>query len=83
MKYISEFRNRRVATALAAELAAETDPAREYSFMEFCGGHTHAIVGNLRLCSPHPWRCSAVQFLLPAKLSFSTCAFICRCFVFF
>ncbi|MBI5782548.1 MAG: hydrogenase formation protein HypD [Gammaproteobacteria bacterium] len=43
MKYINEFRNRRVAAALAAELAAEADPAREYSLMEFCGGHTHAI----------------------------------------
>ena len=43
MKYISEFRDRRVATALASDLAAAADPAREYSLMEFCGGHTHAI----------------------------------------
>ncbi|MGE5240028.1 MAG: hydrogenase formation protein HypD [Bacteroidota bacterium] len=43
MKYISEFRDRRVATALASALAAEVDPKRDYSLMEFCGGHTHAI----------------------------------------
>lgn len=43
MKYISEFRDKRVAAALAVALASEADPAREYSLMEFCGGHTHAI----------------------------------------
>jgi hydrogenase expression/formation protein HypD len=43
MKYISEFRDKRVAAALASALAAEVDPARRYSLMEFCGGHTHAI----------------------------------------
>jgi len=43
MKYISEFRDRRVATALASALSGEVDPARDYSLMEFCGGHTHAI----------------------------------------
>ena len=43
MKYISEFRDKRVATALAAALTVEADPARNYSLMEFCGGHTHAI----------------------------------------
>jgi hydrogenase expression/formation protein HypD len=43
MKYISEFRDKRVATALAAALTAEANPARHYSLMEFCGGHTHAI----------------------------------------
>ena len=43
MKYISEFRDKRVAMALASALAAEADRARHYSLMEFCGGHTHAI----------------------------------------
>ena len=43
MKYISEFRDKRVASALAAALATEVDPSRHYSLMEFCGGHTHAI----------------------------------------
>jgi hydrogenase expression/formation protein HypD len=43
MKYIDEFRDGEVARKIAARLAAETDPARPYAFMEFCGGHTHAI----------------------------------------
>jgi hydrogenase expression/formation protein HypD len=43
MKYIDEFRDGEVARKIAARLAAETDPARTYAFMEFCGGHTHAI----------------------------------------
>jgi len=43
MKYISEFRDKRVASALASALATEVDPGRDYSLMEFCGGHTHAI----------------------------------------
>jgi len=43
MKYVDEFRDGAVARGLAERLAAEVDPARTYSFMEFCGGHTHAI----------------------------------------
>ncbi|HEX8964796.1 MAG TPA: hydrogenase formation protein HypD [Rhodocyclaceae bacterium] len=43
MKYIDEFRDGKVARGLAAAIAREADPARRYSFMEFCGGHTHAI----------------------------------------
>ncbi|MBX3603988.1 MAG: hydrogenase formation protein HypD [Piscinibacter sp.] len=43
MKYIDEFRDGAVAQGLARRIAAEADPARRYSFMEFCGGHTHAI----------------------------------------
>jgi len=43
MKYISEFRDKRIATALASTLAAEVNTKRDYSLMEFCGGHTHAI----------------------------------------
>ena len=31
------------ARKLAAPLAGEARPDRRYSFMEFCGGHTHAI----------------------------------------
>ncbi len=56
MKYISEFRDRRVATALASALAGEVDPAHDYSLMEFCGGHTHAIFRY------------GVQDLLPANV---------------
>ncbi|WP_374370526.1 hydrogenase formation protein HypD [Piscinibacter sp.] len=43
MKYIDEFRDGEVAQALSHRIAAEVDPARRYHFMEFCGGHTHAI----------------------------------------
>ena len=43
MKYIDEFRDGEVARTLAQKIAAEVDPERVYSFMEFCGGHTHAI----------------------------------------
>ncbi|WP_372526485.1 hydrogenase formation protein HypD [Piscinibacter sp.] len=43
MKYIDEFRDGAVARRIADRLAAEVQPGRRYSFMEFCGGHTHAI----------------------------------------
>ena len=43
MKYIDEYRDGEVAQTLAAAIRTEADPARSYHFMEFCGGHTHAI----------------------------------------
>ena len=43
MKYVDEFRDGDVARKLAAAIASEVSPARRYRFMEFCGGHTHAI----------------------------------------
>ncbi|HWS14464.1 MAG TPA: hydrogenase formation protein HypD [Rhodocyclaceae bacterium] len=43
MKYIDEFRDGKVARALAAAVAREVRPDRGYHIMEFCGGHTHAI----------------------------------------
>ncbi|WP_341892094.1 hydrogenase formation protein HypD [Variovorax sp. YR752] len=43
MKYVDEFRDGEVARALAQRIAAEADAGRRYHFMEFCGGHTHAI----------------------------------------
>ena len=43
MKYIDEFRDGTVAQRLAGRIAAELQPGRRYHFMEFCGGHTHAI----------------------------------------
>ncbi|OAD43172.1 hydrogenase formation protein HypD [Hydrogenophaga crassostreae] len=43
MKYIDEFRDGELASQIGARIAAEVDPARSYHFMEFCGGHTHAI----------------------------------------
>ncbi len=43
MKYIDEFRDGELAQKIAAALRSEADPGRRYHFMEFCGGHTHAI----------------------------------------
>ncbi len=43
MKFIDEFRDGEIAARIGQRIAAEVDPARTYSFMEFCGGHTHAI----------------------------------------
>ncbi len=43
MKYIDEFRDGEVAGKLSAAIASEVNRARRYHFMEFCGGHTHAI----------------------------------------
>lgn len=43
MKYIDEFRDGEVAQKIAARIRAEVVSGRQYSFMEFCGGHTHAI----------------------------------------
>jgi hydrogenase expression/formation protein HypD len=43
MKYIDEFRDGELAKNLAQSIAATVQPGRNYSFMEFCGGHTHAI----------------------------------------
>jgi hydrogenase expression/formation protein HypD len=43
MKYVDEFRDGEVAQGLARAIAAEVRPDRRYHFMEFCGGHTHAI----------------------------------------
>ena len=43
MKYADEFRDRAIAQKLAVAIGSEADPQRSYRFMEFCGGHTHAI----------------------------------------
>ena len=43
MKFIDEFRDGKVAEGLAAAIRNEVLPERRYHFMEFCGGHTHAI----------------------------------------
>ncbi len=43
MKYVDEFRDGAIARGLAAAIAREVQPGRRYAFMEFCGGHTHAI----------------------------------------
>ena len=43
MKYIDEFRDGELARGIAERIAREVRPDRRYQFMEFCGGHTHAI----------------------------------------
>jgi hydrogenase expression/formation protein HypD len=43
VKFIDEFRDGELAQTLAGKISALVEPARRYSFMEFCGGHTHAI----------------------------------------
>jgi len=43
MKYIDEFRDGKLAQSLGAAITREAGSDRRYSFMEFCGGHTHAI----------------------------------------
>ena len=43
MKYVDEFRDGELARQLAAKIRAEARTDRTYSFMEFCGGHTHAL----------------------------------------
>ncbi|BBP04463.1 hydrogenase expression/formation protein hypD2 [Sulfuriferula plumbiphila] len=43
MKYVDEFRDGELANGLASTIARAADTGRNYSFMEFCGGHTHAI----------------------------------------
>ncbi|MDC7786994.1 hydrogenase formation protein HypD [Rhodoplanes sp. TEM] len=43
MKYVDEYRDGALAKRIAAAIAAEARSDRRYHFMEFCGGHTHAI----------------------------------------
>lgn len=43
MKYIDEYRDGELAQRIAARIREEAHPDRSYRFMEFCGGHTHAI----------------------------------------
>ncbi|MCX7892472.1 MAG: hydrogenase formation protein HypD [Burkholderiales bacterium] len=43
MRYVDEFRDGGLARRIAERLALAVEPGRRYNFMEFCGGHTHAI----------------------------------------
>ncbi|MDQ5880920.1 MAG: hydrogenase expression/formation protein HypD, partial [Pseudomonadota bacterium] len=43
MKYIDEFRDGELAKGLGVAIRQAADSSRSYHFMEFCGGHTHAI----------------------------------------
>jgi hydrogenase expression/formation protein HypD len=56
MRYIDEFRDGHLARHLGERIAAEVNPDHHYRFMEFCGGHTHAIARH------------GVLDLLPANL---------------
>lgn len=54
MELVDELRDPALAGRVAASIAAELDPGRTYTFMEFCGGHTHAVCryGLLDLLPP-------------------------------
>ena len=43
MRFVDEFRDRKIAGDVAAEIAHLAKPGRHYRFMEVCGGHTHTI----------------------------------------
>lgn len=43
MKYIDEFRDRRLIDKVAAQIRGEADTVRTYNFMEVCGTHTMSI----------------------------------------
>lgn len=43
MKFVDEYRDGELAAEIAAAIRREAVPQRQYHFMEFCGGHTHAI----------------------------------------
>lgn len=43
MRYVTAFRDPALARTLAAAIARAVVPGRSYRFMEFCGGHTHAL----------------------------------------
>ena len=58
MKYVNEYRDKKLARKLAHDIAREADPSRVYNVMEFCGGHTHAIFRY------------GVQDLMPQNINF-------------
>jgi hydrogenase expression/formation protein HypD len=55
MRHVEEYRDGRLARALAGRIAEEAAAPAGYHFMEFCGGHTHAIsrYGLEDLLPPH------------------------------
>ena len=56
MKYVDEFRDGELARRIAARIHAAVQPDRDYRFMEFCGGHTHAIVRGFVTSALPGWR---------------------------
>src|SRR3954454_6258394 len=43
MRFVDEYRDAGKAQALSVRIAELCAPARQYKFMEVCGGHTHTI----------------------------------------
>jgi hydrogenase expression/formation protein HypD len=43
VRFVDEFRDRKLAEDLAVEIVRLVEPGRHYRFMEVCGGHTHTI----------------------------------------
>lgn len=43
LRFVDEFRSGDLARNIAQSLAETVNPERQYAYMEFCGGHTHAI----------------------------------------
>jgi len=43
LKFVNEFRDAKLAQAVAAQIATLAEPDRHYKIMEVCGGHTHTI----------------------------------------
>jgi len=43
MKYVDEYRDGKMAKQIAENICQAVDADKVYHFMEFCGGHTHAI----------------------------------------
>ncbi|MDX2370977.1 MAG: hydrogenase formation protein HypD [Colwellia sp.] len=43
MKYVDEYRDGKLAKHIAKKINLEVNSEKTYHFMEFCGGHTHAI----------------------------------------
>lgn len=43
MKYVDEYRDGKMARHIAEKINQSVKPDKTYHFMEFCGGHTHAI----------------------------------------
>jgi len=44
MKYVDDFRDAGLARQISERIAREAAGGRGYRFMEFCGGHTHALL---------------------------------------
>jgi hydrogenase expression/formation protein HypD len=60
LRYISEFRDAPACRVLADQVRELGQSAGDLNFMEFCGGHTHAIMRNgIRQCLPGNVRMSA------------------------